>query len=307
MASAMPLGPVTQAALAAEGRPFIASSLANATSGAKARILKFTLSARLKPRPFKAAGFMKELSTRDTNAYKTNSAAARRSAPAAAYARIACATVQSAKPSYSAGREQCPDPPPREHSPDLHPESPPSAPRKVFPPAPSAAAPDLPAAETCRCHCARWPRPSHATKLLLPAPALQSQTPRAPAASPFQAARHSPAKTPQFASLQIRGRAEPSLRRPHRPPLPSYLPPPPARSASSTPGCSPSSISKDADRTCQTRHPPREARPPKARPHFSKSQSKPNRASKAADECPVAANSVLRFPGSNGRNFPRRV
>src|SRR5208282_264972 len=199
MASAMPLGPVTQAALAAEGRPFIASSLANATSGAKARILKFTLSARLKPRPFKAAGFMKELPTRDTNAYKTNSAAARRSAPAAAYARIACATVQSAKPSYSAGREQCPDPPPREHSPNLHPESPPSAPRKVFPPAPSADAPNLPAAEACQ--NVRSPPPSHAANLLLPAPALPSRIPPAPAVSPFPAARHSRVGTPKSAPL----------------------------------------------------------------------------------------------------------
>src|ERR1700674_3885988 len=69
------------------------------------------------------------------SAYRTNSAAARRIAPAAAYAHIVCAVAQPVLPSYFAGREQYRDPLPRAHSPDLHPESPPSTPRTASPPA----------------------------------------------------------------------------------------------------------------------------------------------------------------------------
>src|SRR6266849_4818120 len=226
------------------------------------------------------------------SAYRTNSAAARRSAPAAAYGHTACAAVQSATPSCSAGRDRDRDPLRRGYSPDLRPESPPSAPRTAFPRAPSTASLNLPAAEASR--CPQLPRPSRAANLLLPWPALQSRIRRAPAALLFRACRRSPAETLQFAPLQIRALAA-LFRRSHRPPPPSCLPPRPAPPASSTPGYSPSSISTDEDRTYQTRHPPRGARPPAGRPHSSRSQSEPNRASKAAGESPAAADSAPRF------------
>src|ERR1700674_1356541 len=227
------------------------------------------------------------------SAYRTNSGAARRIAPAGAYAHIVCAVAQPAQPSCFAGRGQYPDPLPREHLPDRHPESPPSIPRRAFPPARSVGAPNLPAAEVSR--CVRLTPPSHASNPLLHVRALQSRIPRAPAASLFRACRRSPAKTLQVAPLQIRALAELFRRRLHLRLLPSYLPPQPAQPGSNTPGCSLSLISTDADRTCQTRHPPRGARPLAARPHFSKSQSEPNQALRGAGESPAAADSALRF------------
>src|SRR5208337_411790 len=142
----------------------------------------------------------------DLNAYRTNSAAARRTVPVAACAHTACAAVRPALPSCCADRGQCPDPLPREPSPDLHPESPPSARRRVSPPARSAYAPNLQAEEAFR--CSRLRRPSHVTNLLLPAPALQSRIPRAPAVSLFPAARHCPARTPQSGLPRIQVLAE---------------------------------------------------------------------------------------------------
>src|ERR1700674_2714284 len=98
------------------------------------------------------------------SAYRTNSGAARRIAPAGAYAHIVCAVAQLAQPSCFAGRGQYPDPLPREHLPDRHPESPPSIPRRAFPPARSVGAPNLPAAEVSR--CVRLTPPSHASPAL---------------------------------------------------------------------------------------------------------------------------------------------
>src|SRR5208337_826158 len=196
------------------------------------------------------------------NACRTNSAVARRCAPAAAYARIVCAVAQPVPPSCSADREQYPDPLPPEPSPGLHLDSPPSAPRRVSPPARSAAAPSLPAEEASR--CSRSCQPSRAANLLLPVPALPSRIPRAPAASLFPGAQRCPAGTPQSALLRIQALAEVFLPRSHRPPLLSYLPPPPARPASSRPGYSLSLISRDAGRICQKRHLPRGARLPVA-------------------------------------------
>src|SRR5437899_8001546 len=226
------------------------------------------------------------------SAYRTNSAAARRTARAAAYTHTAHAVAQPALPSYFADREQYPDPLPRERSPDLHPESRPSAPRTAFPRALSAVVPDHPTAEASR--CARLTPPSHVTNPLLPVLTLQSRNPRARAASLFRASRHSPARTPQSGPLQIQARAEPSLRRSRLRPLPSYLQPQSRRPASSTPGYSPSSISMGADRICQTRHQPLEGPPPAAHRHFSKSQSEPNRALRGAEFRPAAAESALR-------------
>src|ERR1700738_1125865 len=220
------------------------------------------------------------------SAYRTNSGAARRIAPAGAYAHIVCAVAQPAQPSCFAGRGQYPDPLPLEHLPDRHPESPPRIPRRPFPPARSGGAPNLPAAEVSR--CVRLTPPSHASNPLLHVRALRSRIPRAPAASLFRACRRSPAKTLQVAPLQIRALAELFRRRSHLRLLPSYLPPQPAQPVSNTPGCSLSLISTDADRTCQTRYPPRGARPLAARPHFSKSQSEPNQALRGAGESPAA-------------------
>src|ERR1700686_850700 len=228
------------------------------------------------------------------SAYRTNSAAARRTSPAAAYAHTAYAIAQPGMPSYFAGREQYPDPLPREHSPGLHPELLPSTPRRAFPPARSVAAPDLPTAEASR--CPRSIPPSHAAKLLLPVPLLQSRIPPARATSPFRACRRSPARTSQSELLQIQAPAELSLLQSHLRPLLSYLRLQLRRPASSTPGYSPSSISTDADRICQRLHPPHGARLLKERQHSSKSRSEPNRASRATNESPAAADSALRFP-----------
>src|SRR5260370_6958668 len=208
------------------------------------------------------------------SAYRTNSTAARRSAPAAACGHTACAEVRSGRRPCSEGREGDPDPIRRGYSPDLRPESPPSAPRTAFPPAPSTVSLNLPAAEASR--CPQLPRPSRAANLLLPWPALQSRIRRAPAALLFRACRRSPAETLQLAPLQIRALAA-LFRRSHRPPPPSCLPPRPAPPASSTPGYSPSSISTDADHTCQSSHPLRAPRPPAGPPHSPKAQSHPNR------------------------------
>src|SRR5260370_11434081 len=207
------------------------------------------------------------------SAYRTNSAAARRSAPAAACGHTACAAVQSARPSCSAGRDRDPDPLRRGYSPDLRPESPPSAPRTAFPRAPSTASLNLPAAEASR--YPQLPRPSRAANLLLPRPALQSRIRRAPAALLSRACRRSPAETLQLAPLQIRALAA-LFRRSHRPPPPSCLPPRPAPPSRSTPGYSPSSISTDADHTSQTSHPLLGARPPPRRPHPSNAHSTPH-------------------------------
>src|SRR5208282_1899373 len=138
------------------------------------------------------------------------------------------------------------------------------------------AAPSLPAAEASS--CSRLLRPSHATNLLLLVPALPSQIPPAPVVLLSRVSRHSRARRLQSARLQIQVLAEFFLRRERPPPLPSYPPMPPARPGSSTPGYLLFSISTDADYTCQMRRPLRGARPPAARPHFSKSQSEPNRA-----------------------------
>src|SRR5208282_1515647 len=233
-------------------------------------------------------------SVETSSACRTSSVAARRSAPTAAYEHTACAAVQPARSSCCAGREQCPGPLPREPSPDLHPESLPSARRRASPPSRSVAAPNLPAAEvSC---CSRLRQPSRATILLLAAPALQWRIRRIPAASIFPGARRCPARMPQSARLRIQVLVELFLRGPHRPPLLSYLPPPPAPPVSSTPGYSLSWISTDADRTCQTHRPPRGARLPVERLRFSRSQSKPNRVSRAAEFPRAAAESALRFP-----------
>ena len=55
--------------------------------------------------------------------------------------------------------------------------------------------------------------PARAANPLLPAPTLQSPFPRAPATLPVPASRHSRARTPQSAPLQIRDRAAIFLRR----------------------------------------------------------------------------------------------
>src|ERR1700678_1852618 len=179
------------------------------------------------------------------SACKTNSAAAPRSAPAAACGHTVCAVAQSAPPSYFAGRGRGPDPPLPELPPDRHPESPPSAPQITFPPAPSAAAPNLPAAATSR--CLRSPTPFRGATLPVPAPALPSRTPCAPESSLVRASPHSHAGRPQSAPLQPPAPAQMFRCRSRRPPLPSYLPQPPARLANNTPGCSLFLISKDAD------------------------------------------------------------
>src|SRR5208337_25434 len=227
------------------------------------------------------------------NACRTNSAAARRTVPAAAYERTACATARPAPRSCCAGKEQYPDPLPREPSPDLRPKSPPSARRRVSPPARSAAAPNLPAEEASR--RSRLRQPSRAANPLLPLPTLQSRIPRAPAASLFPAARHCPARIPRSAPPRIQALVELFLPSPHRPPLLSSLPTPPARPASSRPGYSLSLISRDAGRICQKRHLPRGARLPVARRRSSRSQSRPNRASTAAESRRAAVESALRF------------
>src|SRR5258708_11659534 len=162
----------------------------------------------------------------ELTACRTKSVSAPVPAPGAAYARTACAVAQFAMLSCFADREQYPDPLPREHSPDLDPESLPSAPRRASPRAPSAAAPDLPTAEASR--YARWTPPTHAARLPLLVPTILSPIPHARAPSLFRACRHSLARTPRSVPLQIQAREEPSLRRLHLRPLPSYLPLPPS-------------------------------------------------------------------------------
>src|SRR5271157_1918112 len=175
-----------------------------------------------------------ECPPRTSNACRTNSAGARRSSPAAACARTACATAQPAPSSYFADKEQCPDPPPPALSPDLHLERPPSSPPIASLPSPSAVAPNLPAAEASR--CSPLPRPYHAANLPLPAPMLQTRIQRAPEASLFPTAPRSPARTSQSAAPQIQLRVPLFPRWTRPPPLPSCLLRPLIPLASNKPG-----------------------------------------------------------------------
>jgi len=207
------------------------------------------------------------------SAYRTNSGAARRIAPAGAYAHIfvQLLNLRSRHVSPEGGNI------PIRFRANIYqigqPESPPSIPRRAFPPARSGRRSKSSSRGSCPVRSI-----DSAISRIEPASSrasAQSRIPRAPAASLFRACRRSPAKTLRVAhfksglslSFFVAGR---TLRL-----LPSYLPPQPARPVSNTPGCSLSLISTDADRTYQTRHPLRGARPLAAHPHFSKSQSEP--------------------------------